>query len=89
VIHKHPVSDECLFVWAGRGHVFVHDTWVEASAGDCVLAPCGIAHGHRSDGPALFGGFASPPQLDLVIPSSVYRDGAFAHPRSAILMVDL
>jgi hypothetical protein len=44
---------------------------------DVVLAPCGVAHGHRSQGAAFFGGFASPPQIDLLIPSSYYLDGAF------------
>ena len=78
VIHKHPVADECLVIWAGRGRFYMGDRWVEVEAGDAVLAPCGVAHGHVSVGPALFGGFASPPQLDLVIPDrGVYRDGRF------------
>ena len=28
----------------------------------------------------MMGGFASPPQLDLVIPTPYYRDGLFSHP---------
>ena len=78
VIHKHPVADECLVIWAGRGRFYMGDRWVEVEAGDAVLAPCGVAHGHVSVGPALFGGSASPPQLDLVITDrGVYRDGRF------------
>jgi hypothetical protein len=40
-------------------------------------------HGHRSTdarGPSMMGGFASPPQLDLVIPTDYYSSGRFSHP---------
>lgn len=89
IIHKHPVSDECLFLWAGRGQFFVGNEWVDVEAGDCVLAPCGVAHGHRSTGPAIFGGFASPPQLDLVISSDLYDHGRFRSPETTLLTFDL
>jgi hypothetical protein len=40
---------------------------------------CGVLHGHRStDAPSVLGGFASPPQLDLLLDADLYRDGAFA-----------
>jgi quercetin dioxygenase-like cupin family protein len=79
------VSGECLFIWSGGGRFFVGDRWVAAEAGDCVLAPCGVAHGHKSDGPAFFGGFASPPQLDLLIPTDYYDAGAFTSPAATRL----
>ncbi len=83
-IHTHPVSDEFLVMWSGAGQFFVGDIgWVDASAGDVALAPCGVAHGHRStegQGPSMMGGFASPPQLDLVIPTDYYRNGRYQHP---------
>ncbi len=81
VIHKHPVSDECLVLWGGSGWFFIGDQWVPARAGDCVLAPQGVAHGHRSDGDCHFGGFASPPQLDLLLPTDLYVDGRFTSPQ--------
>ena len=30
IIHKHPVSDECLVMWQGRGQFFVGNQWVDA-----------------------------------------------------------
>ena len=77
VIHKHPVSDECLIMWSGHGQFFMGDRWIKAHANDCLLAPCGVAHGHRSEGLIHVGGFASPPQLDLVIATDYYRDGRY------------
>jgi quercetin dioxygenase-like cupin family protein len=77
-LHTHPVSDECLVMWRGdRSEFFIGGTWLPAKANDVALAPCGVAHGHRSDGVTLFGGFASPPQLDLLMPTEYYAAGAF------------
>ena len=88
-IHKHPVSDEFLVMWSGSGQLFVGPNgWVDAEANDVVMAPCGVAHGHRSvegRGPSMMGGFASPPQLDLVIPTDYYEDGVFQHPEDSDL----
>jgi mannose-6-phosphate isomerase-like protein (cupin superfamily) len=88
IIHRHPVSDECLVCWEGEGQFFMGDRWVEIQANDVVLAPCGVAHGHRSVGPAFFGGFASPPQLDLLIPTELYRDGRFHAPKATLFRPD-
>ncbi|MGZ8667346.1 MAG: cupin domain-containing protein, partial [Solirubrobacterales bacterium] len=74
-IHTHPVSDECLVIWGGKGRFFIGGQWVDATAGDVALAPCGVPHGHVSEGDAHFGGFASPPQLDLMIPTDYYEAG--------------
>ena len=83
-IHNHPVSDEFLVMWSGSGQFFIGGIgWVDAEENDVILAPCGIVHGHRSTagrGPSLMGGFASPPQIDLMIPTSYYKDGVYAHP---------
>lgn len=88
-IHTHPVSDEFLVMWSGEGQFFVGDIgWVDAGAGDVALAPCGVMHGHRSTperGPSMMGGFASPPQLDLVIPTDYYDTGEFRHPQATEL----
>jgi mannose-6-phosphate isomerase-like protein (cupin superfamily) len=80
VAHHHPVSDECLVLWAGRAQVFVADRWIDIEPLDVVLAPCGVIHGHRSDQPTFFGGFASPPQHDLLINTPYYRDGQVMTP---------
>lgn len=83
-MHKHPVSDEFLVMWSGQGQLFIGDLgWVDADENDVAMAPCGVVHGHRSTaerGPAMMGGFASPPQMDLMIPTPYYKDGVYAHP---------
>jgi len=88
-IHKHPVSDEFLVMWSGSGQLYGGGFgWVDAEENDVILAPCGVAHGHRSipgRGPSMMGGFASPPQLDLVIPTPYYKDGVFTHPKETQL----
>jgi quercetin dioxygenase-like cupin family protein len=77
-LHTHPVSDECLVMWRGdSAEFFIGGTWLPAKANDVALAPCGVAHGHRSEGVTLFGGYASPPQLDLLMPTEYYATGAF------------
>ena len=85
-IHTHPVSDECLVMWRGdSAEFYIGDSWTKAKANDVALAPCGVAHGHRSDGVALFGGFASPPQLDLLMPTDYYDGGTFTAPEATRL----
>lgn len=88
-IHTHPVSDEFLVMWSGEGQLYIGDIgWVDAGPGDVALAPCGVMHGHRSTddrGPSMMGGFASPPQLDLVIPTDYYNDGVFQQPEPSHL----
>ena len=92
VIHKHPVSDEFLVMWSGSGQLFAGGFgWVDAEENDVMMAPCGVAHGHRSTdgrGPSMMGGFASPPQLDLMIPSPFYTNGVFEHPADSELTRD-
>jgi gentisate 1,2-dioxygenase len=92
VIHKHPVSDEFLVMWSGSGQLYGGGFgWVDAEENDVMMAPCGVAHGHRSTegrGPSMMGGFASPPQLDLMIPSPFYANGMFQHPAASELTND-
>lgn len=89
VIHKHPVSDEFLMMWSGLGPSFGGGfALVDADENDVMLAPCGVAHGHRSidgRGPSMMGGFASPPQLDLMIPGQSCANGMFEHLASSKL----
>lgn len=75
IAHYHPASDECLILWAGRAEAFLGDRWIDLEPLDVVLAPCGVMHGHRSRQPTFFGGFASPPQHDLLVNTPYYSDG--------------
>jgi gentisate 1,2-dioxygenase len=88
-IHSHPVSDEFLVMWSGAGQFYIGGAgWIDAAENDVILAPCGVTHGHRSipgHGPSWMGGFASPPQMDLVIPTPYYKDGVYAHPPASEL----
>jgi gentisate 1,2-dioxygenase len=88
-VHKHPVSDECLTLWSGTGELYIGGIgWLEAEANDVILAPCGVVHGHRAingRGPMMMGGFASPPQIDLVTSTNLYKDGVYAHPQATEL----
>ena len=77
--HTHPISDECVIVWAGTARGFLDGHWFEMGIHDCLLAPCGVAHGgplnidtHTTQSApppsaTLWGGFASPPQGDLYL----------------------
>ena len=88
-IHQHPVSDEFLVMWSGAGQFYLGSMgWVDAQENDVILAPCGVIHGHRSSlerGPSMMGGFASPPQMDLVIPTPYYQNGVYTHPETSQL----
>lgn len=88
-IHTHPVSDEFLVMWSGEGQIYLGGNgWIDVSESDVAMAPCGVAHGHRSThdrGPSMMGGFASPPQLDLLIPTPYYEDGQFTEPDPSAL----
>jgi mannose-6-phosphate isomerase-like protein (cupin superfamily) len=80
-MHIHPVSDECLILWEGvcEGYTangYSGSQFVLLDTYDVILAPCGVLHGHRStDSPSVLGGFASPPQLDLLLDAGLYHDG--------------
>lgn len=88
-MHTHPVSDECLVMWRGSGKFFIGGQWVDAREGDVALAPCGVAHGHSSDGKDTWlGGFASPPQLDLMMRTDLYADGKFTSPEVTRLEIE-
>lgn len=91
-IHTHPVSDECVVNWWGGGQAWVGDRWVTGRSYDCLLAPSGVRHGGYVPQDAtqiyLVGGFAAPPQLDLLINSGYYQDGRFTRPDFKRLAVD-
>lgn len=77
--HTHPVSDECVIIWAGTARGFLDNHWFEMGIHECLLAPCGVPHGGplniqtktlnnvAQEKDTLWGGFASPPQGDLYL----------------------
>lgn len=83
-IHTHPVSDECVVNWWGGDLCWIGDRFVPTASYDCILAPSGVRHGAvvPADNPSVFlvGGFAAPPQLDLLMNSGYYKDGKFTRP---------
>lgn len=90
--HTHPVSDECVVVWAGSARGFLDNHWLEMDTHECLLAPCGVPHGgplniktdtvnapqHARD--TLWGGFASPPQGDLYLRAGYIKDQEVSDP---------
>ncbi|MGE9295475.1 MAG: cupin domain-containing protein [Puniceicoccales bacterium] len=87
-IHTHPISDECLFLWSGKGRGFLGGaTWLEMDTLECLLAPCGVIHGHWGE-KTLWGGFASPPQPDLLVKTPYYQVGAISAAKSQRLELE-
>jgi len=92
--HTHPISDECVIIWAGSARGFLNGHWFEMDIHDCLLAPCGVAHGGPlnvktqtvegldSATPTLWGGFASPPQGDLYLRGGYVKDQYVEDPPS-------
>jgi quercetin dioxygenase-like cupin family protein len=67
--HRHPLSEEILIVFKGKGQFYLHDRWIDVSEGDVVYAPEGVLHGTRNPETNtetfITIGCASPPQLDM------------------------
>ena len=80
-MHIHPLADECLIVWKGKAQFYMGAGWIDVEPNDVALAPQGIWHGHRNTEECVFGGFASPPQLDLMLNSGFYENGLFLPPK--------
>jgi hypothetical protein len=92
--HTHPISDECVIIWAGSARGFLDGHWFEMGIHECLLAPCGVHHGgplnidtqtvgsihHAQD--TLWGGFASPPQGDLYLRGGYIDDQCVKEPPS-------
>lgn len=67
--HVHPISEEILIIYSGRGECYLYDKWIPCEAGDIIFAPPGVYHGTRNypdaTEPFVTLGIATPPQLDL------------------------
>ena len=48
-LHRHPWSEEVIYVEAGRGRVWIDDDWYPVSTGDTVRVPAGSAHATLPD----------------------------------------
>jgi len=83
-IHVHPVSPERIIAVQGTGLFYLEDAWIEARENDVLVAPSGVQHGtagsEKTDGTFVCAGFATPPQLDLILASGFYKDGEFVRP---------
>lgn len=92
--HTHPVSDECVIIWAGSARGFLNNHWFEMGMHDCLMAPCGVPHGgplnihtetketFSQPKDTLWGGFASPPQGDLYLRAGYIKDQVVESPPS-------
>jgi len=69
--HKHPVSEEVLFIHQGKGECYLYDKWIPVEAGDVIYAPPGVMHGTRNPAentePFVTLGIGTPPKLDLYL----------------------
>jgi len=67
--HVHPLSEETLLVFKGKGEMFLKDRWIPVEEGDVIYAPPGVLHGTRNpEGntePFYTIGIGTPPQADL------------------------
>jgi gentisate 1,2-dioxygenase len=98
--HTHPVSDECVIIWAGSARGFLDNHWIEMYPHECLLAPCGVPHGgplnvkieteglHETKTETLWGGFASPPQGDLYLRANYIKNQGIEDP-PAIRFTDI
>jgi hypothetical protein len=81
-IHRHPISDDCVFVIEGGTEGHLEGEWVPVGPFEAAMAPCGVAHGgrpQRTQQASLVMGFGAPAQLDVYMKSdTLYRDGRYA-----------
>ena len=63
VYHRHPNTEESIFVVEGEMQFRVGNTRFHASSGDCILAPQGIGHGLENIG-------ESPARLITIYPTA-------------------
>jgi gentisate 1,2-dioxygenase len=88
-IHRHPISDDCVFVIEGGTEGHLEGQWVPVHPLEAAMAPCGVAHGGRpmaSQPASLVIGFGAPAQLDVYMKSdALYRDGRYTTPPFELL----
>ena len=48
--HIHTQVDELVYVYKGRGEIYVNGKWTPARAGDFHTCPRGVAHSTRTEG---------------------------------------
>lgn len=83
-IHIHPVSPERIICIGGTGLFYLDDAWIRAGENDVLVAPSGVRHGTAGSEETVdtfvCAGFATPPQMDLILASGFYENGVFKRP---------
>lgn len=88
-VHRHPVSDDTVFVLEGSTVGHLEGDWIPISPLEAPMAPCPVAHGGRpspTGEPTLVLGLGAPPQLDIYMKAeAMFRDGVFPPPSYEVL----
>jgi quercetin dioxygenase-like cupin family protein len=81
VPHVHPISEDAIFIFDGKGTGYLESRWIEVSEGDIIYAPAGIRHGtgcRSSETKTMIcTGCAFPPQFDLYERAGYLKGGKF------------
>ena len=48
--HIHLTTDEIIFVYKGKGEIYINGEWMPVKAGDLHVCPRGVAHSSRTVG---------------------------------------
>ncbi|MDN5345279.1 MAG: hypothetical protein PWQ18_1393 [Clostridia bacterium] len=79
--HIHPISEDAIFCFDGKGMGYLESRWIKVREGDIVYAPALIKHGtgcHISQTKTfLTSGCATPPQYDLYEKAGYLKEGKF------------
>ncbi|MFC1946105.1 cupin domain-containing protein [Chloroflexota bacterium] len=47
-VHAHPIAEDVIIVYKGKGEAFLGDLWYEVGEGDVIYAPESVKHGTRN-----------------------------------------
>lgn len=81
VPHVHPISEDAIFIFDGKGQGYLESRWIDVAEGDIIYAPALVRHGTgcHKDLPKtmICTGCASPPQFDLYEKAGYLKNGKF------------